>query len=284
MGDCVYCGKPVGFMRSKHAECEREHQEEQALLRGAGGQLVQRLRNGILGSQAMPALEADIRHLAKSSGIADYQMKPLLVNAFGKAVEDALMDDLLSQQEELRLLQFMGQFRLGQDDLNKSGAFGRLVKSAVLRDLLEGKIPRRITFTTDLGVNLQKSESVLWVFEGTRYYEDKIRRETVGRTQGVSIRVMKGVYYRVGGFRGRPVETQERRHIGDGRLVVTTKHMYFVSPQKSVRVPFAKIISFEPYEDGLGLTRDAANALPQTFVTGDGWFSFNLVSNVAQLD
>lgn len=34
----------------------------------------------------------------------------------------------------------------------------------------------------------------------------KVRRETVGRTRGFSIRVCKGVYYRTGGFRGRPVE------------------------------------------------------------------------------
>ena len=41
--------------------------------------------------------------------------------------------------------------------------------------------------------------------------------------------------------------------------------------------------SFEPYEDGFGIMRDAQTAKPQTFVTGDGWFVYNLATNLAQM-
>ena len=43
------------------------------------------------------------------------------------------------------------------------------------------------------------------------------------------------------------------------------------------------IVSFEPYSDGLGVMRDAQMAKPQTFITGDGWFVYNLVVNLAQM-
>jgi len=36
-----------------------------------------------------------------------------------------------------------------------------------------------------------------------------------------------------------------------------------------------------PYSDGIGIHRDAASAKPQIFVTGDGWFTYNLVVNLA---
>jgi hypothetical protein len=48
-------------------------------------------------------------------------------------------------------------------------------------------------------------------------------------------------------------------------------------------VAYSKIVAFEPYSDGFGIQRDAATALPQTFVTGDGWFAYNLVTNLAQI-
>ena len=105
----------------------------------------------------------------------------------------------------------------------------------------------------------------------------------VGVSHGVSVRLVKGVYYRVGAFKGRPVVRQERVSLGMGTLYVTTKHIYFSGPQKSLRIPYSKIVSYEQYSDGIGLMRDAATAKPQVFVTNDGWLAFNLINLVSQL-
>ena len=35
--------------------------------------------------------------------------------------------------------------------------------------------------------------------------------------------------------------------------------------------------------DGFGLMRDAQTAKPQSFRTGDGWFAFNLATNLARM-
>ena len=42
-------------------------------------------------------------------------------------------------------------------------------------------------------------------------------------------------------------------------------------------------MSFDPYDDGFGIMRDAQTAKLQTFRTGDGWFPYNLVTNLAQM-
>ena len=42
-------------------------------------------------------------------------------------------------------------------------------------------------------------------------------------------------------------------------------------------------MNFEPYSDGLGIMRDTQTARPQSFVTGDGWFVYNLAANLAQI-
>jgi hypothetical protein len=173
-------------------------------------------------------------------------------------------------------------FGLGQAELDKRGTFTQLTKAAVLRDVFEGKIPDRV-HVGGVGINLQKGEKIAWVFPHAEYFTMKTYRTFVGRSQGVSIRVMKGVYYRTGSFQGRPVEHSQMVSLGGGPLVVTNKNLTFVGPTKAIRIPYGKVVAFEPYSDGIGIQRDAASAKPEIFKTGDGWFTYNLVTNLSQL-
>lgn len=66
-------------------------------------------------------------------------------------------------------------------------------------------------------------------------------------------------------------------------LGLTTKHIYFAGPKKRFRVRYDRIVSFEPYQDGIGIMREAQTAKPQSFITGDGWFVYNLATNLAQM-
>ena len=82
---------------------------------------------------------------------------------------------------------------------------------------------------------------------------------------------------------------QPRRRVGgdrEGRYRPPGSHdqapVLLGKPEK-FRVRYDRIVSFEPYEDGLGIMRDAQTAKPQTFVTGDGWSVYNLAVNLAQV-
>lgn len=43
-------------------------------------------------------------------------------------------------------------------------------------------------------------------------------------------------------------------------------------------------VTIRPYSDGFVICRDAASAKAEAFVTGEGWFSFNLVNLIAHKD
>lgn len=107
--------------------------------------------------------------------------------------------------------------------LQQHPSYSLVAKAAQLRDLAEGKSTSRMSFSGPLPINLQKGETLIWAFPDTQYLEDRERKEFVGTSHGVSLRVMKGVYYRVGAFKGRPVTHQERVNVGTGTLFVTTK-------------------------------------------------------------
>ena len=59
-----------------------------------------------------------------------------------------------------------------------------------------------------------------------------------------------------------------------GLLGITTKHLYFKGSHISFRVRMDKIVSFEPFRDGLAIMRDSARAKQEVFTTGttDVWF------------
>ena len=120
------------------------------------------------------------------------------------------------------------------------------------------------------------------MIQSADYLGTVVRRERRGTSHDVSIRVARGLYYSPRQFRSRPIEWEETVHADTGMLGLTTKQLYFAGARKKFRVRYDKIVSFEPYEDGSGIMRDAQTAKPQTFRTGDGWFAYNLAANLAQ--
>ncbi len=231
----------------------------------------------------MQQLEAQIKETAANSFINQAALQNLVISGWEKAVELAFDDNILTEQEESVLTKLKEHFSLYQDTLDRNGAFTKVIKGSILRGILEGRIPERINIDGNLPFNLQKTEKIVWVFQDTDYYEEKTRTRYVGGHQGVSIRVAKGLYYRTGGFRGERVQTSETVHADSGLLGITNKHIYFAGSSKRFRIRYDKIVAFEPYSNGIGVQRDAVTAKPQSFATGDGWFTYNLITNLAQM-
>ena len=262
MGNCLYCGKSAGLLKTRHKECE-----------GLFSVQARNAINGVIG----------LAQFAQAWQILPEERNKLLAQEWEKAVDDFLEDGLLDSQEETRLAEFQNYFKLTTADLNKNGALSRAIQAAILRDVWAGSIPSQAEKHTSLPINLQKGEQVIWTFHNVRYLEDKVKQHYVGSSLGVSFKIVPGVYYRVGQFRGKSMGHTEREHVDTGVFVVTTKHIYFIGGSKNFRIPYGKIVSFLPFSDGIGVIREAANAKPQIFITGDGWFACNLVPNVARL-
>lgn len=263
MGACRYCGLPAGLLRSVHEACKQKLQTVVA---------------SYLSGNGSPS-ELDV--VAGEIKAAGPKAQDDFVDTWCKAVTLALNDGVLSSDEESRLVSAANRLGVTQAELDRRGIYTQLIKAAVLREVLEGKIPERVQ-VEGLGINLQKSERIVWLFGGTEYLTFKTTRTYKGSSHGLSIRIMKGVYYRPSVFQATPVQSTELVSHGTGDFVVTNKHVYFMGRSKTFRIPYQKIVAFEPYQDGIGLQRAAATAKPERFKTGDGWFTYNLVMNLAQ--
>lgn len=275
MSNCKYCGKPAGFLSSKHAECEKNYQTGKQKI----GSETSRALNG---SVNFDTLEDTIVEIEKTCFVPRTDTKVLLINAWESAVDQFLNDGILDKDEDDRLIELQKRFYLSQDELNNKGAFTLVGKASILRDILNGELPqRKVLIDGPLAPNIQKGEQLIWAFPGSKYSEDKTKREFVGGSQGMSVRIMKGVYYNVGAFKGHAVEQTKLVDIDTGCVAITNKNIYFTGPQKSIRIPFKKIVTFQPFSDGIGVILDNATAKRLVFITGDGWFTYNLVTNLS---
>lgn len=274
MGRCRYCGEPAGFLRSQHRGCVDKHIE--------GGRAIARLVEEAPFSTALDSENLErIRAIAHRSFVDEAQRRQLCAQGWASAVNHSLQNGVISEEQEHRLVEVADHLAIPRAYLERNGSWERVVKSAVIRDLLHGILPNRINLDRGLNLNLQKNEQVIWAFQHVEYLEDRVYRQYVGGSRGVSVRVAKGVYYRVGAFKGQAVNRTERVHVDTGLMAVTNRNIYFSGPMRSFRVPYSKIVSFQPFEDGVGIVRDAVSAKPQIFITSDGWFVYNLVTNLA---
>ena len=216
------------------------------------------------------------------ASLSSRQRDQLLGEAWEAAVDGVLEDGVLTLDEEAALVRYLRHFELSAEDVNDNGAHTNMVKAAVIREAAEGLVPQRQATDVPVPFNLMKSEQLVWLIDDVDYHEVVTRRERRGTSHGLSIRIAKGLYYRPGMFRSQFHEWEETVHVDAGLLGITSKHLYFHGQRKRFRIRYDRIVSFDAYNDGIGVMRDAQTARPQSFRTGDGWFAYNLVTNLAR--
>jgi len=89
---------------------------------------------------------------------------------------------------------------------------------------------------------LQQDEKLILSLEGISLHQYKITK-TKGMYQGVSIRVMSGLSYRIGGFTSKPREVLSQLDVGG--LHLTTERIVFLGNRESVEIHRSKLLSIE---------------------------------------
>lgn len=119
------------------------------------------------------ATEQTIRTIAATSSVDDQWLRDLLARAWEATVLQALEDGVLSQKEEERLLAFKDHFDLPTEPLDRNSAYTRVLKAAVFRDILDGRIPQRVKIDGSLPFNFRRGETLIWLFRNAEYYEPR---------------------------------------------------------------------------------------------------------------
>lgn len=219
----------------------------------------------------------DAKNAAITAGIDEAELHEIVLAKWRTLVDSALDDHLLSVDEETRLTEISHAFGLDSERLTEHGYLSKFIQASILRDLQNGEPKTRISLDVPLPFKLLANEVLLWAFPNTRLIEQVTKREVKGGSTGVNLRIMKGVYWRVGAFKAVPVSWDETQQTDTGLLVLTNKHLLFSGPRKNFRIPFTKLASIEPFRDAIEIQRDTQSAKPIILGGIDGQFAYNVI-------
>ena len=203
------------------------------------------------------------------------------LHVLNKAAQKFLSNGLISGSEQAQLDEFTNSLRLPVNNLPvqyRGSDIEKIQQAGILSQLQNGSMPNFRPI--NLPIMLSQGEGVIWTYENVTMLQEKITREWVGRHNGMTFRVVKGVYYRTGGTKGRPVEKSTMETVGVGTLILTNKNICFHSTTRSIKIPYKKLAGMTPYSDGIELHQEGAKAQRQVFQGFDSWFMMNLLSYI----
>jgi len=205
--------------------------------------LLAAVEDGVLTEGEIATLEGGREHL----GLSVDDVRRIRVTAYKRAFEVAGADRRITGAEAKELERIRTHLGLAEGDIGRTGRdFQRL---RLLGEIQDGNLP----VVTVSGLVLQKNEQPHWSEPGHLIEERVLRRRYEGGSSGVSVRIMRGVTYRVGSHRGHLVTETGNVPVSSGEFVITNKRVIFKGDRKSFSYQHDKLLGTELFADGVSL-------------------------------
>jgi hypothetical protein len=223
-----------------------------------------------------------MREMSSSFTLNAETMREIMVRGWEKAIDEILATDLISTDDYESLVEYCFDFGLTHAEQDRRRYLTRLERALFLRNLLDGKAKRWIEQASQQ-FNLRDHETLVFVFDYAVYFLQRFGAERAGDLAQYRFQDGLGHYIGAAAFADTPVDREQAEAAESGVLGITTKNLYFAGTKSEVTIPLGNAMTLWPFLDGLGVVRGLVTAAPQIFVTGDGWFTYNLVSNLREM-
>jgi len=272
------------MFRKAHEECERKHRIEQCEL-----EIVITITSGGDLLQARQRCE----RIADGGPVNCGLIPGLIVDGWSAAFDDFLEDGPFLPEQQVRLQYAAQMLQISPQALQALNISQRLQDAQVRHQQMQlvataynavqnGRLPvYPYVLPQPFPFVLQRSEQFIWLFGSVNYAQEKVKREYISGSTGVSVRVAKGMTVRTGATRGYSVEHRVFEPTGSGLLCFTTKHIAFSSSTANLRVPWSKLVSIQPFSDAIVITKEAANPKQQVFTLEEAAFAYQLAMLLA---
>lgn len=261
---CSVCGTEIGLWakltsRSDTGVCKRCHEQARTQLQV----LVQSV-------SAVPSFNVQyadrwarqFEETARKFQMPESEACPLrlaLLNNMLKLVEAG---DEMSEADLKFLLDLSQKYGIGQSATPElQDTIFRVGIKEIIQSWERGEVPHKECSS----LVLQKGETCHWE-EGAGLRLQRTKREYVGGYSSVSVPVplVRGMRFRVGGFKGHPIDHTIWEDGGAGVLHITNERVCFTG-QHSIAIPYKKMISVGGFEGGF-LVQTSNEKKPGIFI------------------
>lgn len=132
---------------------------------------------------------------------------------------------------------------------------GQLEKFKLYWHIENGDLPIK-----QVEINLQRGEDCYYTTEVEWLEKRTITRKINYGGPVARIKIAKGLYYRVGSVNYEKVTSEHVQLIDTGKVYITNKRIIFLGSKKNANIPLKKILSIDPFSDGVGIVKDAGRS------------------------
>ena len=197
--------------------------------------------------QAVPAAAAQVREFYRD----DNAYLNEVWAAMTVSLRDVMADDVLTEEEETHIAQLsfaLGIQQWGVDLPKRNFALYEEVMVARIND------GRPVPYENAPLIK-QPGETAFYPTFDVALMKEVVDREMRGGPHGVSVRIAKGVTYRVGQLRAHSVVVGSHLEAQDyGDLVVTDRRAIFMGAKKTLEFRRDRLVGLAQYTDGLRLS------------------------------
>ena len=268
MAKCVVCSKSAGPFYSLHKACLPAYQNTRKCLED-------KFSDCMVSPDASSDAVANIQSCKPSAQFSESQFKELVSKAWLKQAEPIVKSSSLNLAAANVLLLIADGFDFNNQDVDDY-LLVRLSNAKHLDRLQNNQSIDKCFEDIPEGIELGEHETIVWEFqniqktEQQRYSQEK--QWTVFRSVLSNIMMKKR-------YKELAVKIEE-----SGTLLVTNQGLHYKNDETILQTKFSDIHSITPMKNGVRIQANLKNAMPDTYVTGDGRFTYALLQYAQELN
>ena len=261
MGACIVCNKYAGPFYSLHKACYQVYKDAHACL-------LQEFTESVAISAPIEEFAEALLDCRPSASFSLRTFESLVKRAWQEHAKQTVKSKLLYADRANYLLNIARTLSIEDQDVEPY-LFTRLANIEHLARLNQKQSAIKNFSSVEDKMLLLHGESLIWVFEQAK----KVVQNRYSEQKPWSIyqSILNNLFKR-SRYKELAVTTE-----AIGQLAITNQRILYITPKETLHVDFAEIYSVIPMQDGVRIQTTHRDTVPNTYITGDGRFTYALL-------
>lgn len=261
MGKCIVCSKSAGPFYSLHKACYKIYEGARECLEQT---LSKCIRSDVHGDELLDSLYS----CKPQSNFSLSLFESLIRRAWQDQAKEVLKSQPLNSNHAKYLLAVAPELEIQDKDVEPY-LFSKLANLENLICINQNKAVSINSSVLNNKIDLIDDEALLWVFEDTLKVEQL--RYSKEKQWSVFQSIVNNLFSK-SRYKELAIKTEAA-----GYLAITNQHYYYITKEKTIKVRITDIYSITPMKDGVRIQTTQRNTTPNTYLTGDGRFTYALL-------
>ena len=261
MGRCIVCNKFAGPFYSLHKTCYQTYQDTRENIRQIFSESIESA------TEAGEFVNA-LKSCRPATSFSLSQFESLITRTWQEQAVSVAKSKSLDDRKANYLLEVVPALGIKDKDIEPY-LLQRLANIQHLVRINQGQPVERVFAHLDDRINLEDEEIVVWVFEEVLKME---RQHPIEDNKWGVWRPILNNLFNKSRYKEATVKIE-----ATGMLIITSRNLYFVAEKGVAKICLEDIYAATPMKDGIRIQTRQRNAVPDTYVTGDGRFTYALL-------